>query len=129
MKLRRLKFMALRSKKKNSAFSNMDDLKVAEEEKSLEIEKDISVKPEPEEDLNTKPEGKPEAKITRRRNIKGTVNNLSLRLNTEDLMAVKFLSLKSKKSIQSLLIEGLNLLIQDELERSPEDIRYLHKIL
>jgi hypothetical protein len=124
--------MALKSakgKKKNSAFSDLADLKVAEEEKSLEIEKDISVKPEPEEDLNTKPEGKPEAKITRRRNIKGTVNNLSLRLNTEDLIVVKFLSLKSKKSIQALLIEGLNLLIQDELKRSPEDSRYLHNIV
>ena len=122
--------MALKSvkgKKKNSAFSNMDDLKVAEEEKSLEIEKGISVKPE--EDLNTKPEGKLEAKITRRRNIKGTVNNLSLRLNTEDLMVVKFLSLKTKKSIQALLIEGLNLLIQSELKRSPEDNRYLHNIV
>ena len=124
---------AVKTKKRDSAFNDevMDSALKKEDEKDNGLKIEDDAKPVEEESIEERPEEDVEDdtnKITRRRNIKGAVNNLSLRLNAEDLMAVKFLSLKRKKSIQALLVEGLNILIEEEIKRSPDDIRSLHKI-
>lgn len=86
--------------------------------------------------LNAQPEEKPEEDtektigrvIKRRRKMQGDTTNLSLRINSKDLSSVQFLAMKRQRSIQALLIEGINLLIEKELQGNTEDRKYLWEI-
>jgi len=67
--------------------------------------------------------------VIKRRTLKGKIHRLSLRLMEDDWKVVHHLKVeKKKRSCESLIVDALNVLIEDEIRRNTKIATLLHEI-